>query len=74
MPRMVFEADLFDSFPLAVFEQESEFEGERKFDVYYPQKAGYFHRYVITLNSELRVITLMRVSKELQDFVAGGFK
>jgi len=71
LPLSVVEVDLREGRPVLVFEQESEVAGERKFDVYYLQKPGYFHRYVISLNNELRVITVMRTSKDLQKRVAG---
>ncbi len=66
LPLSVFEKDLKGSSPVAIKEQESESTGERKFDLYYLQSGDYFHRYVIVINSEIRLITLMRVSREIQ--------
>ena len=60
--------------PTIVFEQQSDTTGERQFNAYYRQTEGYFHRYVLTLNDELRLITLMRVKKEAQRRIAGDRK
>jgi len=71
MLKAGFGEDFLRSKPVFVFEQESEVSGERKFDVYYPQTPDLFHRYVVSLNNEIRVITMMRVSKAFQRWVAG---
>ena len=52
--------------PAMVQEQASEVPFERQFNVYYAQDNDKFHRYVIALNSTIRVITMMRISKNLQ--------
>lgn len=71
VPLSAFLQDLKEQEPLLVFEQESEVSGERKFNLYYLQRPGLFHRYVVSLNNQLRIITLMRTSKDIQKFVAG---
>ncbi|OIO25250.1 hypothetical protein AUJ14_04505 [Candidatus Micrarchaeota archaeon CG1_02_55_22] len=71
LPQQVLEQDLSAGRPVAAFEQESDSPSERKFSAYYLQRPGLFHRYVVTLNNVLRVITVMRTSKELQRIVAG---
>ncbi|HII53238.1 hypothetical protein COT30_02700 [Candidatus Micrarchaeota archaeon CG08_land_8_20_14_0_20_49_17] len=62
----IFESDIKNETPVAVVEQKCESLGERKFDVYYRQASGLYHRYVIVLNETIRLITLMRISKDLQ--------
>ncbi|HII38978.1 TPA: hypothetical protein HA318_03165 [Candidatus Micrarchaeota archaeon] len=71
IPFQVIERDLLHEQPVLVVEQSCETQNERKFDVYYPQSGVYFHRFVIVLNSELRVITVMRTSKDYQKRLAG---
>jgi hypothetical protein len=71
LPLKIAEQDIFEKTPLIVLEQDSERKEERKFNVYYPQDAGLFHRYVVAINSELRVITVIRTSKELQKKTMG---
>jgi len=71
LPIEVVEDDLEKGTPLIVFEQESEDANERKFDVYYRQDADYSHRYVLILNGEIRLITVMRVRKGFQKRMAG---
>lgn len=66
LPENAVKADLFGERPLAVFEQPSDEAHERKFNAYYAQMAGLFHRYVLTLNNEIRLITVIRTSKDLQ--------
>ncbi len=70
IPLAVFEEDLARNEPVLVLEEECETAGERKFDVYYRQAAGLFHRYVICLNNKIRLITLLRTSKDVQKKVA----
>lgn len=72
MPLAVFENDLKNEKPVLVLEQESEQAGERKFDVYYLQRADLFHRYVFSINDEIRLITLMRTSKSIQKLASRG--
>lgn len=66
MPEWAVRNDLQKETPKAVFEQKSENESERKFDVYYHQISDYYHRYVIVINENIRIITGMRVSKWMQ--------
>ena len=49
-----------------VLELPSEKLFERKFDVYYLQKEGIFHRYILALNGEILIISVMRTNKSLQ--------
>jgi len=72
MPLAVFENDLKNEKPVVVLEQESEIAGERKFDVYYLQRGDLFHRYVFSVNDEIRLITLMRTSKSIQKLASRG--
>jgi hypothetical protein len=74
LPKSVVEFDLLNSVPAVVIEQESEVKGERKFNVYYFQREGLFHRYVVCINSQIRVITMLRSSKKLQGLLARGLK
>lgn len=74
LPESIVENDLLSGRPLIAFEQESESKNERKFNVYYKQSAGYSHRYVIALNGEVRVITVMRISRDMQKLMAGDKK
>lgn len=66
-----FKKDISFGKPLLVFEQEHETLGERKFDIYYRQTDDYFHRYIIVLNDCIRLISLMRVSKDIQREMIG---
>lgn len=68
------ENNLYSGEIVKVVEQKAEKTGERKFDVYFLQKPGLFHRYVVCLNNLIRVITLMRVSRTLQKIVSGVLK
>ncbi len=52
--------------PEIVEEQKSNVGGERQFDVYYKQDNDKYHRYVLALNNAIRVITMMRISRNLQ--------
>jgi hypothetical protein len=72
LPIIVVEDDLTFGRPTVVLEQQSERPDERKFNVYYKQTDEYYHRYIICLNSETRVITVMRVRKDLQKMVKTG--
>ena len=72
LPESLIKADIFENTPLKVVEQACETPGERKFSAYYLQIAGYFHHYIIVLNNEMRIITVMRTSKDLQKIVAGA--
>ncbi len=74
LPIEIARRELENEPPILVLEQECETTGERKFDVYFVQKEGVFHRYVVCLNSRLRLITLMRTSKDVQKKVAGEEK
>lgn len=67
--RMV-EDDMLNRTPVMVLEQESGKEGERMFDLYYVQSPGVFHRYVACLNDEIRIITVLRTTKDIQKKVA----
>jgi len=70
LPLFVFENDLESGIPVAVFEQESEANHERKFDIYYRQAGDLFHRYILCTNESIRLITLMRTSKSRQKEVS----
>ncbi len=48
MDETVVTRDLYTETPLKVAEQPSETEGERKFDAYYLQHTGVYHRYVVS--------------------------
>ena len=74
MPLAVFENDLQNERPVLVLEQESENAGERKFDAYFLQKGDLFHRYVFSMNDEIRLITLMRTSKSVQKLASRGLR
>ncbi len=71
LPQAIVEADIYSGKPLKILEQKCETPGERKFNLYYLQLPGYYHRYVIVLNDEMRIITVIRTSKDLQKIVAG---
>ena len=70
LSKMSVETDLFQNIAVKVLEQPSENSEERVFDVYFIQTTGVFHRYVVSLNSLIRVITLMRVKSTLQKLVS----
>jgi len=52
--------------PEIVQEQRSTIEGERQFNIYYRQDDDKYHRYIVALNNAIRIITMMRVSRNLQ--------
>ena len=52
--------------PAFVFEQNSEFIDERKFRAYFEISRGVYRMYIICINSQMRLITLLRVKKHLQ--------
>lgn len=66
-----FKKEIESSKPVRIFEQEHETSGERKFDVYYLQTDNFYHRYIIVLNDNIRLISLMRVSKDMQRKIIG---
>lgn len=66
-----FKRDIESATPSLIFEQEHEGEEERKFDVYYRQTDDYYHRYIAVLNDCIRLISLMRVSKDVQRKMMG---
>lgn len=66
MDKGICERELATVLPFFVEEQASEIQGERVFDVYFLQKDEKYHRYVIVINEVLRVITMMRISRDLQ--------
>ena len=63
----IFETDLKEHNPYKVFEQTCETPGERKFKLYFMSSSGGFMCYVIVLNDELRLITVYRTTKNLQE-------
>ncbi|MFH0713513.1 MAG: hypothetical protein V1722_02940 [Candidatus Micrarchaeota archaeon] len=66
MSSKVCEEELLSREPQGVLEQQTRISGERKFRVYYKQDDDKFHCYIVVLNKAIRVITMMRISKELQ--------
>ena len=52
--------------PEIIAEQKSNVSDERQFNMYYKQDDDKFHRYVVALNNSIRVITMMRISRNLQ--------
>ncbi len=61
----IFEEDI-RIMPAYVFEEHSEFQDERKFRLYYEIRKGIYRTYVVCINSQIRLITLLRVKKDLQ--------
>jgi len=50
MSLKIFESEIDAKTPIVVVEQKCENPGERKFDVYYEQSSGLYHRYVVVLD------------------------
>ena len=66
MDEAICEKELTTLAPIHVEEQACDAQGERLFDAYYFQKDEKFHRYVIVINEVIRVVTMMRISRDLQ--------
>lgn len=62
----IFEADIKEGTIYLGVEQSSELPGEKKFKLYYHYREGGFIVYVISLDGEIRLITVYRTSKSLQ--------
>lgn len=69
VPR--FEKDLQGNKPYKVVEQDSENTNERKFKVYFQARApeGGFMAYIVVLNKQMRLISIYRTSKKLQETI-----
>ncbi len=66
MQLSICQEEILTKEPQNIEEQKSPVEGERQFSVYYKQNGDKYHRYVVALNNVIRVITMMRISKDLQ--------
>ena len=62
----IFESDLAGSIPHIIVEQYSENPAEQKFKLYYRYPEGGFVAYVISMDGEIRLITVYKVSRSLQ--------
>lgn len=65
VPR--FEKDLYEAGPYLVIEQDSEYAHERKFKLYYRSQEGGFIAYILVLNDQVRLISVYRTSKKIQE-------
>ena len=59
--------------PVAVSEQECEDEGERKFEVYYPQIGENYHTYIVIVSKDrIRAISAWRSNRIRQIDISRG--
>lgn len=65
IPR--FEKDIGNKDPHLAVEQTSEFEGERKFKLYYRAPEGGFIAYILALNKQMRLISVYKTTKSIQE-------
>ena len=70
IPQLIVGKDLLDNTPVRAVEQKSEYLNERKFDVYYKQIEGVYRRYILAINDQIRLITLMRITSNIQGLIA----
>ncbi|OGJ49878.1 hypothetical protein A2335_01000 [Candidatus Peregrinibacteria bacterium RIFOXYB2_FULL_32_7] len=61
-----FEKDLYENVPHLVVEQPSESPGDRKFKIYYRSPERGFDTYVLSIDGQIRLITIYKTSKTLQ--------
>ncbi len=63
--------DITEKEPYKVVEQECETKDERKFKAYYPSDLGGFSCYIFVIDGEIRLVSLYRTTKKLQQRVYG---
>jgi hypothetical protein len=64
-----FEKDFQEEEPYCVVEQTSETVAERKFKLYYRSHEGGFVVYIISMDGQIRLITVYRTTKSIQEKV-----
>ncbi len=64
IPR--FEKDVHGNDPYLVVEQDSDSPAERKFKLYYRAPEGGFIAYIVVLNNQMRLISVYKTTKSIQ--------
>ena len=47
-------------------QQETKFKGEEKYDCYFAYSKHLYHRYVITLNGKIIIVTIIKINRDWQ--------
>ncbi len=71
IPESIIRKELEGTRPVIVIELEDDSKLERKFDIYYEQAEGIYHRCVVVVNRNILIITAMRTYKKLQKLITG---
>lgn len=74
MRETIFMEEINKSIPTLSIEQDYDNPSIRKFRLYFLQTKNYYHTYIITINSEIRLLSAWRPSKIKQkDLYQGKF-
>ena|GEM_PF-1063005 len=62
-----FEKDIYENAPYLIVEQDSDSPAERKFKLYYRDSEGGFIAYIFVLNKQMRLISVYKTTKSIQE-------